>query len=1384
MGDPRQNSFILSPKKRALLKILREEKGLLAKNQHRIPVCDPSKPVPLTHGQEGLWFLSVLETAGVAYSVPLVYRLTGALRIEQLTESINRIIDRHEILRTQFEHLEGEIVQVISSASKFNLPVLDLSGLAASDRQERINQLIVEDVQKQFDLAHGPLLRGTLFRESVECYTLYLAFHHIILDEWSLEKLILELEENYRATLDGQTPVLPDMPVQYRDFASWSRKQVDSGKFAGQLDFWKKYLQDSQVVLELPADFKRPDVLSFQGKTVKREIPAELADSLRDLCREEGVTSFVLYLAVFIILLGKYARSLDILVGTPVANRSFYDVQNLIGYFLNTLVIRSRLDGEMPFSHFLQQVKNSFLDAIENQDFPFEKLVRTLNPNREAGIHPLFQVMFVLQNQSAFDLRLEGVQAEFRSIDFGWSKFDLTLFVMEKDTGAQLKAEYRTDLFEQETMERLLKHVEILLREVVLDRHRRLQEFQMLDERERAGITIWNDTGVAYPENARLHQLFEEQVDRIPEAVAVEFEGRQLTYRELNQQANQLAAFLRAKGVSKGHVVGLYAERSVELMICLLGILKAGAAVLPLDPAYPRRRLEFMCADAAISAVISQPSLLPGLDFLREDVLLFPFESQMLAGYPIDNPAYEGGGESLLYILYTSGSTGTPKGVRMPHRPLVNLLTWQNSQPFLAKTPANVLQYTPMNFDVFFQEVFSTWAAGAKLILVGEEVRLDFDRLLNYLVDHRIHRLFLPFVALQALAEVATHRSRFPVELKDVITAGEQLRITHDIRDFFRHLPICRLHNHYGPTEAHVVSTYILEGDPSTWPTLPPVGKPVANTKIFILDPFLQQIPLGLPGEIYLAGACLAHGYQNQPGLTDERFLTHSIDGETVRLYKTGDLGRYTADGNIEFLGRVDQQVKIRGFRVEPGEIESVLADIPSVSQAAVITRTTQAGEIRLEAFVVPAHPGQFSLEELRAELRAQLPVYMLPSALHVREALPLTASGKVDRRLLETAAPVTVSSPADAGRLQARDELEYQLCKIWERILETEAVGIQDSFFDLGGHSLLAVRLFMEIEEVLDIKLPVASLFQAPTVAQQAAMIRERRIPPDTSSIVPLQMHGTKPPFFCIHNFGGFVINYEPLSQALGTDQPFYGVQAFGLEGVNEPQTSIAEMAQYYLRAIQQIQPAGPYFLGGYCFGGVVAYQVASLLETQGQEVGLLALIDAYAPSHAQDHSSGRLGRLTAAVKNLPFWLRDFRQLNPQERRVVVNRRLKRSLVSLRGRLGKPVQVTARDLIGDHANVTSAPDHLQRLMEIHMLALMNFTPPRYEGRVTLFRIQRLPLFTHYDQDLGWSQCAAGGVDLHIIPGAHHNALMPPFVQGLADELRRSLEQAYRRSSS
>ncbi len=1356
----------------------------------------------LSFAQQRLWIMAQIEGGSQSYNAPCVLRLRGELHLPALERALNGLVARHAILRTRYAVVEGEPRQEALTSLELPLEQADLRALPEGARLPAALEQAVAESQRPFDLGIAPLLQAKSWRLGEAEHILLLNFHHSIVDEWSLEILNRELSLLYAGEVQGRPAGLPEPALQYADYAEWQRGWLQGPVLERQLAYWKEALAGAPQVLELPLDHPRPAVASYRGAIRQRQVPGDLLDRLKRLCRAERATLYTALLAAFYALLYRYTGQSDLLVGTPVANRGQIELEGMPGFFLNTLVLRGDLRGDPGYLVLLRRANRAVMDAFDYQDLPFEKLVEELCPRREAGRSPLFQVMFAYQPASAGSLQLPGIQAEGLRLDYGQSKFDLTLFAAEKPGTLLLTAEYNTDLFEAETIDRLLAHYQRLLEAMLADPGRPVSACAMLTDAEIERFREWNASRQAYPSDLCVHELVEVQVLRTPQAAAVEFGERRLTYQELNRQANRLAHRLREMGAGPGVRVGIYMHRAVEMMVAVLAVLKAGGACLPLDPAYPRARLDFICADAGAPIVLTQSQMVesckqwavsggpgtagrepesPPRQLLCVDTFLAEASPALAAHLP--QRAHSDG---LAYVLYTSGSTGQPKGVMMPHRPLVNLITWQLAH-FNGPPAARTLQWTSLNFDVAFQEILATWSAGGTLVLLSEAARQDAAGLAAYLREQSIQRLFLPFVALQMLAD-ATSGQELPASLEEVITAGEQLQVTPEIARFFERLPGCRLHNQYGPTEAHVVSAFSLAGAPGDWPRLPPIGKPIANVQIYILDHHGQPVPQGVVGEIYLGGECLARGYLNRPDLTAERFVPNTLGEQGERLYCTGDLGRYLLDGNIQFLGRADHQVKIRGYRVEPAEIEAVLAQYPGVRQAAVLANTMPSGEKRLAAYLALPASAAARDEDLRSALarflKSRLPDYMVPSIYVVLDALPLTPNGKVDRLALAARGDSALEGlPTGQGYAPPQDDLEKQLCRMWEAVLGVQPVGVHDDFFELGGHSLLAVRLFAHIEEEIGQRLPLSTLFAAPSIAQLADVIRSAQKPVGWSPLVTMQPGGSLPPFFCVHNFGGEVLNLHRLAQAIGENQPFYGLQAMGLDGGQEPHTSIRDMAAYYLQAIRSIQPQGPYYLGGFCFGGVVTYEMACQLVAQGEAVGLVALIDAYAPNQAGQGASGwGMRRVVNFWRNLPFWWRDFWQLQQADRRIVVTRRLKRIGKAIARGLGRKAEMSAHDLIGDHAHVEGAPDYVRRLMELHMLALIDYTPPEYPGRVTLFRIQRLPLFTSYGPEVGWERLARGGVDLHIVPGAHHNILWPPYVNSLADALRQSLLSAMAQS--
>ena len=1147
----------LSPEQRALLFEKLQKRRLQTNSTTSAPTLpitpvDRSGPLPLSFAQQRLWFLDQLGS-GSAYNIPAALHLRGALQHMALEQSLNEIVRRHESLRTTFALVADEPVQKIEPASRFQLPLIDLTHLPDDRQAEEVQKLTQAEAIRPFNLSKDILLRATLVRLADEAHVLLLTFHHIAADGWSLGVFVQELTTLYGAFRAGRPSPLPELTIQYADFAHWQRAWLQGERLAQQLAYWKAQLADAPPLLELPTDYVRPTIETFQGDQVVFEINAALTQQLRQISTQAGTTLFMTLLAAFQVLLARYSGQEDILVGSPIANRTHPALEPLIGFFANTLVLRSQLSGNPTFLAFLEQVRQVTQAAYEHQEIPFEKLVEELQPARALNYNPLVQVIFALQNSSLTPPTLADLQVTTATFAVQSVRFDLEVHLREADDQLIGTAIYNTALFTAATMQRMMAHFQVLLAGIMADPAQRIGELSLLTPVEAQQLLMeWNPPGpYAYGDRC-LHEWFEAQVERTPDAVAVgdwraetrdqksenreqrpEIRGQKLeigvsateslfsnlqspisslqslTYRELNGRANQLAHALQRLGVKAETPVGLCVERSLAMIIGLLGILKAGGAYVPLDPTYPKSRLATLIEDSAISVLVTQQTHLTDLPPLVGTVLCL--DTDWPAHESTENPNVQLTLDHLLYILYTSGSTGRPKGVAMSHRPLVNLLHWQGQKTPLAQ-PARTLQFTPLSFDVSCQEIFATLSTGGTLVLISEETRRDPSALLCLLAEQRIEHLFLPFVALQQLAEAALQEAALPkpLALRQIITAGEQLQITPALAQFCTQTG-CTLHNHYGPTETHVVSAFTLTGPVATWPRLPPIGQPIANTQFYILDQWGQLCPSGVPGELYIGGANLARGYLKQPALVAQRFIPDPFSAKPgACLYRTGDRVRYRADGNVEFLGRLDEQIKLRGFRIELGEIEAVLRQHPAVREAVAVIHADPSGERQLVAYVVERRPesreqnsevrGQraessppnlqspvsgLHFADLRAFLQQQLPAYMMPAVFVLLDALPLTPTGKVNRRALP--APSAYAPTRSGDYVPPRTTTEKLLAQIWGEVLHLAPISVDANFFEIGGHSLLATQIALRIRQRFSLELPLRTLFECATVATLA---------------------------------------------------------------------------------------------------------------------------------------------------------------------------------------------------------------------------------------------------------------------------------------------------------
>lgn len=1076
----------LSPVKRLLLeKLLEQQKKAVGSVSQTIARRVHEAPIPLSFVQHRLWFMQQVEPKSSAYHIVRTLRLSGKLHVEALHQSLATILARHESLRTRFVITNGAPFQVITSPDGFELPLIDLS-YEYEQAEETLQELLHQKVNQPFDLTSDLMLRATLFRLSEDEYVLQIIMHHIASDGWSVGVLMRELSRLYQAYANGQPNPLSELPIQYTDFALWQRQWLQGDTLQTQLDYWKYHLAGAPALLDLPTDYPRSLQTSSQGTRLNFSLSKHLTDSLKNLSQQTDVTLFMTLLAAFNILLYRYSQQEDIVIGSPIANRNRSELESLIGFFVNSLVLRTDLSNNPSFRNLLERVRQVTLDAYSHQDIPFEDLVAELKPVRSQNHSPWFQVFFAFQNFPPRLLNLQGVETfpqKFKGKDN--AMFDLSLIIYE--TGDELtgKLVYKTDLFEEVTIGRMISQFKVLLEAIVSNPNQSVSELPLLTPAERQqlltqGHLIQQDL----PLQQCIHQLFEAQVERTPEAVAVVWNEQTFSYQVLNARANQLARHLQALGVVPGNLVGVCVDRSFDMVVSLLSILKVGGCYVPLDPCYPTERLSLMMADARLRVLLTQERWLNNLDSQAVHTICLDRDCSNIATQSDHNLTAHITPEHLAYIIYTSGSTGKPKGVMVPHHALVNF-TQAAVDLYEIHQNDRILQFASISFDAAAEEIYPCLISGGTLMLRTEDMIGSVSRFLETCRNWQISVLDLPTAFWQQLVpELAAGTVSLPKSLRLVIIGGERVSPECvktwqvDVGD------TPKLINTYGPTEGTVVATAF----PITAKTFisgeVPIGQPIANVETYVLDSHLQPVPIGVPGELYIGGRGLAQGYLNQPELTAERFISNPFkDFPQAKIYKTGDKVRYLPEGQLEFLGRIDNQVKIRGYRVELGEIESSLTKHSMVQQAVVIDRDEPSGDKQLIAYVVPTIGAKPVLKELRQALERQLPHYMLPSAIVVLEQLPLSPNGKVDRKALPALEPAQQRS--ETKFVAPRTPIEEKLSQIWCDLLNLEQVGIHDNFFELGGHSLKAVQIVARIQDQLGLAITIQHLFGFPTIAK-----------------------------------------------------------------------------------------------------------------------------------------------------------------------------------------------------------------------------------------------------------------------------------------------------------
>ena len=1311
---------------------------------------------PLSFAQQRLWFLAQLEPDNPAYNLPHNLRLTGVLNVDALEQTINAIIARHESLRTTFQLIDGQPVQVVSRARDVELPHIDLTDLPTAEREAAARELAITEARRPFDLSRDHPLRATLVRLNDSEHWLLLTMHHIVSDGWSMGILGRELSTIYEALATNQSINLPELSVQYADFAEWQREWLQGEVLEEQLTYWLDSLEGAPAELELPTDYPRPAQQSFHGASLSLSLSQKLSRSITTLGQREGVTLFMTMLAAFQTLLFRYTGQEDIVVGTPIAGRNRVEIESLIGFFVNTLALRTNVSRNDKFLQVLSRVKEAALSAYAHQDLPFEKLVEALNPERNVSHTPIFQVMFGMQNGPSETITRAGLTFKHVPVVSDTAKFDLTLFVTETPSGLNCRFEYNKDLFEKSTIARMLGHYETLLEGIVKDPDRRISQLPLLTPGEQIQqLTEWNTTRTDYPRDESIQQVLERQVKQTPDSVAAVFKDRQLTYVELDRRANQLAHRLQRLGIGPNKIVGLCVERSLEMLVGVLGILKAGGAYMPLDPAYPSERLSFMLEDGRVTVLLTQEHLKDHLPAHAGETILLDGDRKTIARESEAEADNACTADSVAYVMYTSGSTGKPKGISVTHRSVIRLVKNTNYASF---GPNEVfLQFAPLSFDASTFEIWGSLLNGGRLVLMPPGL-VSVTELGETLNQQGVTTLWLTAGLFHQMVETKLESLS---GVRQLLAGGEVLSVPQ-VELVARTLNGCQLINGYGPTENTTFTCCYRIKPGERFAGRVPIGKPISNTEVYIVDNELELLPRGVVGELCVGGDGLSSGYLNDPALTAERFVPHPFSQNPgARLYRTGDRVRYKEDGNIEFLGRIDRQIKLRGYRIELGEIEAALREHPGVHDAAVLAQHSAQGNEHLVGYVVsdinhPEFQHNSSANQLKNQLKKKLPDYMVPGYFVFLDKLPLTPNGKLDTRALPL--PNGNRQESEETHLAPRDDLERRLARIWERLLGVEAVGIRDNFFELGGHSLLAVRLVSEIEKEVGQRPPLASFFQGANIESLAQLLRQDVSALSWPTLVGIQLSGSNPPLFCVSMPNVNALGYYSLARHLGPDQPVFGLQSQlpeDLEG-EYSQAAVDRLATEYLEALRAVRPTGPYQFVGLCRGAHIAHEMARRLEQEGQHVALLGILDTWVGENTYNYF-WYLEHYWSRLIYLP-------RLGLREQLSFTNKKIRDALTYLGNKIST---LTGAGMVN--------PKH-NPLHDVYFPG-PDFVPRTYEGRIAVFRVREQPRNRIRDPQLGWGKLARGGVDVHLVPGGHNSVLKEPHVQGLAAELKKYLMQ-------
>lgn len=1349
----------------------------------------------LSFAQEGLWALCQMEMASQAYVVPTAWRLKGRLNFAALDHSFREVFRRHESLRTVFHVVGGAPVSKITDSSVFGVEYMDLQTVVDEPGESEAQRAIDDALRRPMDITQGPLFRGLLIQLRPDEYILVITIHHLVADGTSLGVIVSEIEALYQAFCTGTRPQIPELPLQYADFVAWQRKVLTPELLNSQTAYWKHELAGAPPLIQLPTDRLRPAVQTFRGDIEYFALGKELTAGILDTSRRCGVTVFTVVYAALQTLLHRYTDSEDIISACQTHGRERQELQGMIGYFAKPMILRTAFAGHPTFLDILKSVRAKMRQAYAHLEVPFEEVVKALQPERSPSYNPIFQVILAQQKASWLTLKLTGTESHFIPVSNGAAKCDLHFYIIEGAEELTGWLEFRLDIFDRQTIQRMVGHLRTLLTNAIAKPSQPVAALSLMSSREMEEIVVGlNDTAAEFP-SATIHGLFESQVIKNPRAQAFLFENDALSFEELNCRANQLAHVLKDIGVKRGMRVGVSMRRSLELPIALLAILKAGAAYVTLDTTYPEDRLAYIVSDAGIKLLIcdSVPSWATTILGLRTMSLPALLEFDKIGGGEGRDVPTEP--DDAAYIIYTSGSTGRPKGVVASHKGTFNRLAWMwKAYPY---SPGEVNSAkTSLNFVDSVGEIWGALLQGVPTVLLSDDVIRDPFRLVQALASNRVSRIIVVPSLLRALLETGEDLCARLPHLQYWMSSGEILPVAL-LKHFQQALPNRTLLNLYGSSEiaAGDATCYDARNDLECGSV--PIGRPIWNTQIYILDSAQQPVPVGVPGEIYIAGIGLTSGYLNLPELTTSRFLENpfSKTGNNT-LFRTGDRARYLADGNIQFLGRMDNQVKVRGFRVELGEIESWLSLYPGVQQAVAVAFDDAISNKRIVAYVVPrffdtpdgqqavpvaqlndsaqysANADRSLVTDLRSFLESNLPAHMVPSALILVDSLPLLPNGKVDRRALRD--PDVCDAPLGANHVTPRDALERQLAEIWQRSLGIQEIGIHDDFFALGGHSLLAVSVLRQVEKTTGKRMPLIALLQAPTIERFANSLR--RSGWTTPPVVAVQAKGARPAFFCVYDR----IDYGNLEGVLGQDQPVY-VLPFDHMFDTQIKRDFLDVTRDFVSRIRNMQPEGPYYIGGMCLGGRIAFSIGCELYRQDQTVGLLAIIDSPAPGFRSEIAAmpwqDRLRYFL--LDEIEFEWEILKTMNLRQKIETIKETLKLDAARYTRRFRWRI-INGMHRLLDNEVPAESRDSFHLMRE----TAADYCPPEpYPGKVTLFRPAQRPGKAYRPEGMGWEKFPVGALEIHEIPGRHIEMLRKPNVETLgrilSERLIRAQAEAY-----